>query len=108
MQIFPKTIVDFLSEELGRRWLDVGRRLPGLRNFVRNLSEDRTLDSKNRIVLMLEELYSNSGPNATPALLEALVECRLNRQRDRIQELLRPHSLDVPLCPSDSFGSSYA
>ncbi|XP_018016924.1 uncharacterized protein LOC108673583 [Hyalella azteca] len=81
-------IVDYLSEELGRRWLDVGRRLPGMRNFVRDLQDDAKLNTKTKIITMLEELYGSTGSSATTVLLEALSACRLNRLCDELLCLL--------------------
>lgn len=55
-------IADYLSEELGKRWVDLGRQLPGMRSVVSDLLANNTLPTKTKIIsVSLSHFFFNSN-----------------------------------------------
>lgn len=87
-------VTDYLSKELGKRWLDVGRQLPGMVRTTRDINDDYSIrHTSHKITALLEQHFLEGGAGGMPALLQALSACDLNKQRDHVLQLLRQHTV---------------
>lgn len=80
--LIHQKICEYLSENLRRRWEDLGRFL-GLSDLVSEL-QPSSVRQKEKIYQMLEEHFKTREGTSISVLLKALEDCSLIRQRDYI------------------------
>lgn len=79
-------VYQYLSENMGLRWIDFGRTLPGMRDRTEELRNDFSLRQKDKIITLLKEFEQSCKDDVLMQILYFLNICKMKRQSDDIQE----------------------